>query len=128
MTVELIEPPRPTPEEVEAELTAHIQALAGPDARPRPEQLDAVTAVVSGRKRTLLANPGFRERVFSMMLSRPFALVCDEGRCISDWGHDFRPAWSYDGELAERLGPFVRYVMRAALGTVKQLAEEAPET
>ncbi len=54
------EPPRPTPAEVEAELARDIAALAGPEARPRPEQLDAVTAVVANRQRTLLvARTGF---------------------------------------------------------------------
>ena len=57
---ELTELPRPTAAEVEAELTEHVQLLAGPDARPRPEQLEAVQAVVAGRKRTLLvARTGF---------------------------------------------------------------------
>lgn len=54
------EPARPTIEEVEVELARHIQALAGPDASPRPEQLAAVTAAVANRQRTLLvARTGF---------------------------------------------------------------------
>ncbi len=186
----LTEPERPTEAEVEAELTEHVQLLAGPDAKPRPEQLAAVSAVVANRKRTLLvartgfgksavyfsatkilrkrgwgpsivispllalmrdqvaaaeklglhavtinsantdawerieqqlhdddvdllliaperlANPGFRERVFSMMLARPFMLVCDEAHCISDWGHDFRPDYLRLREIIAQLPPW----------------------
>jgi len=54
------EPARPTADEVLVELTRDIQLLAGPDAQPRAEQVQAVTAVVANRQRTLLvARTGF---------------------------------------------------------------------
>jgi len=54
------EPPRPSSDEVLTELTRDIKLLAGPDAAPRPEQIEAVTAVVANRQRTLLvARTGF---------------------------------------------------------------------
>ncbi len=53
-------PPRPSAAEVEEELAAHVRALAGDDAVPRPEQLAAVQAVVAEGRRTLLvARTGF---------------------------------------------------------------------
>ena len=53
-------PPRPTADEVRTELAQHVQALAGPGAAPRPEQVAAVTAVVADGRRTLLvARTGF---------------------------------------------------------------------
>ena len=56
----VIEPPRPTRAEVELELAHHVRALAGPDAVPRPDQIEAVAAVVAERRRTLLvARTGF---------------------------------------------------------------------
>lgn len=183
-------PPRPTAREVETELAAHVRALAGDDATPRPHQLAAVRAVVAEGRRTLLvartgfgksavyfsatrmlrdrgwgptvvvspllalmrdqveaarrlglaaetinsantdewdrieaaigdgtvdlllisperlANAGFRERVFDLLLARPMALVCDEAHCISDWGHDFRPDYLRLRHLLAELPPW----------------------
>jgi ATP-dependent DNA helicase RecQ len=51
------------------------------------------------------ANQVFRDEVFHFMLERPFALVCDEAHCISDWGHDFRPDYLRLRRLLDELPP-----------------------
>jgi len=188
--VRIIEPDRPTIAQVHIELADHVRALAGPDAVPRPEQADAVAAIVAERRRTLLvartgfgksavyfsatrmlrergwgptlvvspllalmrdqvaaarrlclradsicsadhrewdrveaaldnnevdllliaperfANQGFRDRVFASLLQTPFALVCDEAHCISDWGHDFRPDYLRLRRLLDEVPPW----------------------
>jgi len=53
-----------------------------------------------------LANEGFRERVFHLLLEQPMALVCDEAHCISDWGHDFRPDYLRLRHLLDALPPW----------------------
>ncbi|MFV1991434.1 MAG: DEAD/DEAH box helicase, partial [Acidimicrobiales bacterium] len=56
----LTEPPRPSTAEVVRELEDHVRALAGPDASPRVEQLQAVQSLVADGRRTLLvARTGF---------------------------------------------------------------------
>jgi len=53
-----------------------------------------------------LANEGFRERVFHLLLEQPMALVCDEAHCISDWGHDFRPDYLRLRHLLDAVPPW----------------------
>src|SRR3954449_12848760 len=50
-----------------------------------------------------LNNPQFRDAMLPLFIERVGLLVVDEAHCVSDWGHDVRPAYQRLAEVLERL-------------------------
>ncbi|MBV7534538.1 ATP-dependent DNA helicase [Duganella sp. sic0402] len=73
----------------------------------RAEELEALDAIEKAGKDVIfctperLANPEFRDL---LRQSKIALVVIDEAHCISQWGHDFRPAFLEIGAALETLG------------------------
>ena len=66
----------------------------------------------------------FREALRGMTLSHPVSLaVIDEAHCVSEWGHDFRPAYLRIGRTARDVGTRGEWVppLMALTGTASRM-------
>jgi ATP-dependent DNA helicase RecQ len=99
------------------------------------ERRDRMAAIAAGKHRLVYAAPEGLEASVGRLLQevRPSLIAIDEAHCISEWGHDFRPAYRNLSSLKRRFGNVPMLALTATAtpqvtrDIVQQLGMRAPK-
>jgi ATP-dependent DNA helicase RecQ len=97
-----------------------IAAVQTHSAVPADEAREAEAAIADGSAKIVMTTPErLAEPEFGELLAaHPVSLLTvDEAHCISQWGHDFRPAFLEVGAAWQRLGKPVVLALTATAGS-----------
>jgi ATP-dependent DNA helicase RecQ len=99
------------------------------------ERRDRLAAIAAGKHRLVYVAPEGLEASVGRLLAevRPSLIAIDEAHCISEWGHDFRPAYRNLSSLKRRFGNVPMLALTATAtpqvmrDIVQQLGMRAPK-
>jgi ATP-dependent DNA helicase RecQ len=99
------------------------------------ERRDRLSQIAAGQHRLVYVAPEGLEASVGRLLSevRPSLIAIDEAHCISEWGHDFRPAYRNLSSLKRRFGNVPMLALTATAtpqvtrDIVQQLGMRAPK-
>jgi ATP-dependent DNA helicase RecQ len=98
------------------------------------ERRERLAAIAAGKHRLVYVAPEGLEASVGRLLAevRPSLIAIDEAHCISEWGHDFRPAYRNLSSLKRRFGNVPMLALTATAtpqvmrDIVQQLGMRAP--